>query len=308
MLEICGINLSFERPVLRGVHFSVPAGSVIGIVGASGGGKSSLLKTIAGLLDADSGSVIFNGEKVKGPSERLVPGHEEIQLVNQDFGLDVYHTVRENVLQKMLYLPKQLRDSFCSELIDLVELSAFSNQQAIYLSGGEQQRLAIARALAVEPEVLLLDEPFAHLDAHLKQKIGTYIQDLARERNMSCILVSHEGQDILEWCEEIHFMHEGVIERTADPIDFYFRPRTAYEGRFFGPINEIQVGKGKVLFRPNEYTVDPKGVCALEVVKSRFCGAYWINDTCTSSNESVVLFSQEPLPKKLNIVINKYHS
>jgi iron(III) transport system ATP-binding protein len=241
MLVIKNIQLRFDREILSNLSFSIKSGEIVGIVGASGGGKSSLLKIIAGLLDPSSGEVRLNGEKVKGPSQKLVPGHEAIQLVNQDFGLDIYHTVLENVQQKILYLPKDVRDQFTTELLDLVDLSELINQQAITLSGGEQQRLAIARALAVEPEVLLLDEPFAHLDAHLKQKIGNYIQSLAAIRKMTCILVSHEGQDVLEWSKSILFIEKGEVKRVDSPYNFYNFPTSLYEARFFGQINLLKI-------------------------------------------------------------------
>ena len=176
MLAVRSLNLAFKHTVLHDLTFEVAAGSIVGIVGPSGGGKSSLLKIIAGLLDANSGEVTWRNQRVKGPADQLVPGHPEIQLVNQDFGLDIYHTVEENVVQKMLYLPNDVRKQFSEELLDLVELTHLRSQQAIHLSGGEQQRLAIARSLAVEPEVILLDEPFAHLDAHLKVRIGNYLK------------------------------------------------------------------------------------------------------------------------------------
>lgn len=255
MLQVDNLSLHFDRPVLEGVSFHVKKGEVIGIVGASGDGKSSLLKIIAGYLQSTSGNVFFDRKKVLGPLEKLIPGHDEIQLVNQDFGLDSYHSVRENVVNNMLYLPKTMQQLFCDELLDLVELTDFQNQQAITLSGGEMQRLSIIRALAREPQVLLLDEPFAHLDVHLKNKLRNYIQRLAKIRKMTCILVSHDGSDVLEWCSQIHFLHKGKIERTDSPKNFYFHPRSSYEGKFFGELNVAKIDGKLQLFRPNEYEV-----------------------------------------------------
>src|SRR5687768_8025180 len=123
MLSIRSLNLRFAQLVLRDVDLTVESGQIVGVVGPSGGGKSSLLKIIAGLLDAGSGKVAWNAQRVKGPSEKLVPGHPEIQLVNQDFGLDVYHTVEQNIVQKMLYLPNDVRSRFSEELMDLVGLT-----------------------------------------------------------------------------------------------------------------------------------------------------------------------------------------
>ena len=309
LLRIESLELSFSYKVLDQLSMNVAAGAVIGIVGPSGGGKSSLLKIIAGLLDADSGSVSWNGKRVKGPRDVLVPGHEDIQLVNQDFGLDIYHTVEENVMQKMLYLPQDVRARFSAELLDLVDLAVLANEQAIHLSGGEQQRLAIIRALAAEPDLLLLDEPFAHLDAHLKERIGTYLKMLSETRGMTCILVSHEGQDILQWCEHIHFMNHGQLLRTDTPQGFYFRPESAYEALFFGEINEAVTENGPVLFRPVEYAIaaENEGI-PVTFQHAAFAGAYWRNFVCTTRGEALVLFAQQSLENVRAISINKQNT
>ena len=304
-LEIKGLEVSFDRPVLQGIELTWKKGAVVGVVGASGGGKSSLMKVIAGLLDANAGEVRWNRKRVKGPAEKLIPGHEQIQLVNQDFQLDLYHSVRENIRQKMLYLPVDIRESFIIELLELVDLEEQSEQQALTLSGGEQQRLAIARALATEPEVILLDEPFSHLDAHLKQRIGDYLRLLVKRRKMLCVLVSHEGQDVLEWCDEIVFLDKGKVKRTGTPIDFYYKPESAYEARFFGEINSLGPKRSPILFRPNQFEINPTGTWDGVVVNSRFAGSYWRNRVCVKKNEYLVLFSQEPLSKEIRFDIKR---
>ncbi|MDH4472311.1 MAG: ABC transporter ATP-binding protein [Fluviicola sp.] len=310
MLAVRSLNLAFKHAVLHDLTLEVQAGSIVGIVGPSGGGKSSLLKIIAGLLDANSGEVTWKDKRVKGPADQLVPGHPEIQLVNQDFGLDIYHTVEENVVQKMLYLPTDVRQRFSEELLDLVELTHLRGQQAIHLSGGEQQRLAIARSLAMEPEVILLDEPFAHLDAHLKVRIGNYLKVLSEVRGTTCILVSHEGQDVLQWCSTIHFMQHGVIQRSDSPEAFYFNPSSAYEALFFGEINVLNEGqKGELLFRPNEYTIVQSGQgITVRFITAQFAGAYWRNTVCTSNNETLVLFAQQSMDDVEKIEVTKRYS
>ena len=305
MLVINDIQLRFDREILSKISLSIHAGEIVGIVGASGGGKSSLLKIIAGLLDPSSGEVLLNGQIVKGPSQKLVPGHEAIQLVNQDFGLDIYHTVLENVQQKILYLPTDVRNVFSDELLDLVELTHLKSQKAISLSGGEQQRLAIARALAVEPDVLLLDEPFAHLDAHLKQKIGNYIQSLSKIRKMTCILVSHEGQDVLEWSKKIYFIEKGEVKRVDTPYNFYNFPSSLYEARFFGQINELKILGVSVLFRPHQFIKKTKDGIEVIVISCRFAGIYWIHEAVTSKKEKIVLYAPKQLPQKLMIDVKK---
>jgi iron(III) transport system ATP-binding protein len=305
MLVIKDIQLRFDREILSKISLSIKAGEIVGIVGASGGGKSSLLKIIAGLLDPSSGEVLLNGKIIKGPSQKLVPGHEAIQLVNQDFGLDIYHTVLENVQQKILYLPTDVRTVFSDELLDLVELTHLKAQKAITLSGGEQQRLAIARALAVEPDVLLLDEPFAHLDAHLKQKIGNYIQSLASIRKMTCILVSHEGQDVLEWSKKIYFIEKGEVKRVDTPYNFYNFPSSLYEARFFGQINELKINGVSVLFRPQQFIKKTKDGIEVIVKSCRFAGIYWIHEAVTAKKEKIVLYAPKQLPQKLMIDVKK---
>lgn len=276
MLKIEGIALTFDQPILSGIDLRIEEGSIVGFVGSSGSGKSSLLKIIAGYLQANTGLVYWNDEKVLGPHEQLIPGHPTIQLVNQDFKLDLFHTTRQNVIQSMLYLPNDVREVFADELLDLVELDKRAAIQARYLSGGEQQRLAIARALAAEPEVLLLDEPFSHLDAHLKHRIGNYIQVLSKERNMTCILVSHEGKDVMEWCELIHFIQEGKVTRTATPAQFWYTPSDYYEGVFFGELNEWIDEKGKKNYiRPSSIVSLNESGIAVQLLEERFIGTHW---------------------------------
>lgn len=299
MLSIGQIHFSYndQKNVLQGVSIDLKPGEIFGIVGASGGGKSTLLKIIAGLLDPSKGTVHWNDERVLGPSERLIPGHPEIQLVNQDFNLDLFHTVKENILVKMLHLTEKAKLHFCEELLDLVELTDVENQQARYLSGGEQQRLSIARALALESEVLLLDEPFSHLDAHLRLKIGAYIKQLIEIRNVLCVLVSHEGDEVMQWCRKIGFLHKGKLSRVDTPEAFYFKPSNFNEGAYFGELNEIKEGKTKILFRPCEYKVVQKGGLEVEFTDAVFFGAYWKSFFKTKHRKPIVLYADKPLKK-----------
>lgn len=303
MLSIKQIHFSYneQQKVLQGISIDLIPGEIFGIVGASGGGKSTLLKITAGLLDASKGSVYWKNERVKGPSERLIPGHPEIQLVNQDFNLDLFHTVKENILVKILHLPEKDRIRFCNELLDLVELKSIEGRQARYLSGGEQQRLCIARALALESEVLLLDEPFSHLDAHLRLKIGAYIKQLVEIRNTLCILVSHEGDEVMQWCEKIAFLNKGKFSRIDTPEGFYFNPSNFNEGAYFGELNEIKEGKTKILFRPCEYKVVEKGGMEVEFTDSIFFGAYWKSFFRTKNKETIILHANKSLKKVTRI-------
>lgn len=245
----------FGKPIIDGVSLNLKNGSFLGIVGPSGAGKSTLLKIIAGLLDADSGSVSLDSESISGPKDRLIPGHPEIKLVDQQFELDRFHTVEENLRLQMTHLPENLRAELTDELLSLMELGDLKKRKASELSGGEQQRLALARALACEPKVLLLDEPFAHLDAPIKSKVIRYLAALRKTRKTSFVLVSHDGREVLSLADEIAYFNEGKIQRTASPKAFYSESFSADEARFFGEINSLRIGRKTYLFRPDAYFV-----------------------------------------------------
>lgn len=306
MLQLESVVLKHnDRVVVNGISLSVSPGQIHGIIGASGEGKSTLLKAIGGYHQVSEGSIRLNDKRVLGPHDKLVPGHDDICLVNQDFRLDIYHTVEENVIQAMLYLPNELRQTYAEELLELVDLTHLKQQEARYLSGGEQQRLAIIRALAQEPSILLLDEPFSHLDVHLKRKIGSYIKALIEVRDMAVIMVSHEGQDILEWCEVVHYLKNGQFVRSDEPMNFYFSPSTETEALYFGAINAYKKDGKTILFRPTEYVLDDNGE-SCKVLNSMFCGAYFRNHVQVSKQSEWILYSEKPLPKTIKVKIRKF--
>lgn len=311
MLKINSISFSYKESIFQDVSFEIGKGEIIGIVGNSGAGKTTLLKVLSGLLDATKGEVVFDGEVVHGPAYNLIPGHEEIKLVNQDFGLDLYHTVRENIREKVLHLPKKERDELVEELLDLIELNHHANQKAILLSGGEQQRLALARAIAGEPSLLLLDEPFVHLDGRLRMKISNYLLQLKELRGMSIVLVSHDGAEILSFADRIIYFSKGKINRIASPKEFYFLPVSKEEAELFGVINSIEINEKEVLFRPTEFELsNNKTVESISVtfLGSQFAGAYFINYFQVENKERIVLFHNKSLDEEKEIIIKKRDS
>lgn len=308
MLKVRGVNFKRGREILSGIDLDLKQGQVIGLVGPSGAGKSTLLKIIAGLLDADTGTVYLGKQRVVGPGYRLIPGHPEVRLVNQDFALDLYHTVRENLLVQANYLPNAECNELVDEILSILDLEALSQQQAIYLSGGEQQRLALGRALAKEPKVILLDEPFSQIDAHLKYRISDYLMRLKKIRKTAFILVTHDGQEALNLADKILFFDEGKIQRADTPEAFYFQPRSAFEGLFFGDLNTIRIDKKEFSFRPTEFSLDLSDNAMLldvKFVRKSFSGPYFQNYFVTNKKEKIVLYHKEALENVEKIAIIK---
>jgi iron(III) transport system ATP-binding protein len=294
ILELKNVSLSFDRPVLKRVAFSLKEGQIISIVGKSGAGKTSLLRIMAGFLEPDSGEALFEGRRIQGPSTKLLPGHDEIQLVNQDFKLDDFHTVEENIKLQILHLPEKVRDHFSRELLELMGLTDHSGKQARYLSGGEQQRLAIARVLAKEPKIILLDEPFSHLDALLRNRLINYLLELRRLRGTSFVLVSHDGSEVLGLSDVIYFMKNGVLTKKGSPLKVYYRSGSLEEARIFGPINSVRIGDDRFIFRPDEYLEDEElglPLLKLKFIESLFTGPVYENHFITDHKEKVVLYS-----------------
>ena len=304
MIELHNIGVKREDWVLRNVNLSIAQGELIGIIGQSGIGKTTLLKLISGLVDVSEGEVRFQGVKLIGPSEKLIPGYEEIQLVNQDFGLEPYHTVWQNVKEKVLNLNQEDQDLVVTEFLELVELKHLKNRKAIVLSGGEQQRLAIARALACEPKVLLLDEPFVHIDQRLRLKIVNYLLTLNKVRNTTIVLVSHDGAEVMGFVKKVvHIAAEG-IERIDSIKNMFYHPATFEQGQLMGWINQIELEGEKVLFRPNEYAIVESGI-ELSFTNFLDTGISVFNYFKTAKGEDIVLISMAPLNQVKSINIKR---
>lgn len=308
MFTIQGIYFErATRSILSNIQLTVKKGEMLGLVGPSGAGKSTLLHIVAGLLDASKGTVKLDGERILGPKDRLVPGHPEVQLVNQEFGLDLYHTVRENLLVKANHLTKEVRDLFADELLELLGLTAIAGSQAVYISGGEKQRLALGRALIMEPKVILLDEPFAHMDAHIKRKVVHYLQALKKTRKTSFVFVTHDGQDVLGLADKIAYFSDGEIKRIDVPKAFFEQPSSYQEALFFGEINRLKIERKEILFRPHQFSLDPIVGAHKMTVQFQFSTYYgeFIQSTFkVNKKEFIVLNHAESLENVQEIYIN----
>lgn len=303
MIRVQNIGVLRDDWVLREVSLDLEEGCLLGIIGDSGAGKTTLLKAIAGLVDVVEGGVCLDEKKLIGPTEKLVPGYEDIQLVNQDFALELFHTVRENIREKILHLPKVDQEELTDELLALLELETLSDRQARWLSGGEQQRLAIARALACEPRFLMLDEPFVHLDQRLRMNVMRYLQELNEVRKTGIVLVSHDGAEMMGFVKEVVHLQDGKIQRKCTVEEMYFDPESTHQASLLGLINRVKTDRGEVLFRPSEYRIG--GTLPLEFSHAFDTGVVVFNYFRTESGEEIVLSAASELAEVTSIEIEK---
>ena len=307
MLEVNNVTVAYDnKSVVKKCTFRLEEGEIAVLLGASGEGKTSLLKAIAGLKDRKKGSVYFQNEPVKDPKDVLVPGHDLIRLVNQDFNLDEFNTVEENIRMKLLRFDKDYLDKRTRKLLRLGRLTTLKNKKARDLSGGQKQRLAIARALADEPELLLLDEPFNQLDFRSKNKIAEHIRKYLKDNNITAILVTHNGMEAMEWADKIIYMEKGKIKRIDSPDNFFEHPNTVKEAGFFGELNKLKINGEEIYFRPSffssEQTASFKRKLKVHFEERKKLGWYSIF-TFSFEGQLFKLFSTEDISSLTQIYI-----
>ncbi len=278
-LEVKNVCIDYEaKSVVKDCSFEVNAGEVVVILGASGVGKTSLLKAVGGFVPLSNGAIHFDSEPVVGPDEQLVPGHALVKLINQDFALDDFHSVEENLRLKLLPYDDDYKNERINTLLRLIKLTPIRDMKASDLSGGQRQRLAIARALADEPEFVLLDEPFNQLDYQTKSRIGQHIKRYLKQNKIGAIMVTHNGIEAMDWADRILFMSDGKILRSDTPKNFYETPSDPQEASFFGIVNKVQLTDEAIYFRPASFKKVPEGdfniKLELEFTESQFLGWY----------------------------------
>ncbi len=191
----------------------------IAIVGETGSGKSTLLKMIAGLEQPDSGAVYFQQKRVIGPHEQLIPGHPDIAYLSQFFELRNNYKVKE-----VLTYENYMEEDKCQDIYRICDILHLVERWTDELSGGEKQRVALAKLLTNSPSLLLLDEPFAHLDRFHKNRMKELTESISVKLGMGCIMVSHDAQDVLSWADELHILDKGKIIQSGTPVDVYHYP------------------------------------------------------------------------------------
>lgn len=295
LLEINNLFFSHnkENPLFQNLNLRFEENRIIALAGESGCGKSTLLNLIYGLLDWESGEIIFNGTKLLGPKGNLVPGEPEMKFVAQNFDLMPYATVAENVGKFISNINLKQKKETVTELLEVVGLQEFANVLPKYLSGGQQQRVAIARALSVLPKLLILDEPFSNLDFPRKIELRERLFRYVKQHGVSLIISTHELQDIMPWLDQIVILQDGRLIQNDSPEETYRNPYNSYVAKLFGEVNIFSEAEAedfqltKFSYYPKEIRITETGLEA-EVLESRFAGNYYWNKLRAKGKELVV--------------------
>lgn len=241
MLSLTNISFKYnpEIPVVQNISFEIPQGTHVSILGESGCGKSTLLKLIYGLYDVEKGTIFWKNNQVLGPSYNLVPGHEKMKYLAQDFGLMPYTTAAENIGTYLSNFYPEEKQQRIQELLEMVEMTAFANVKPKFLSGGQQQRIALAKVLAREPELLLLDEPFSQIDNFRKNTLRRNLFSYLKAKNITCIVATHDSTDALSFSDKTIILKQGKLIAQDTPQQLYNHPKNRYVASLFGEINAL---------------------------------------------------------------------
>ena len=289
-VELKNINKTFgDYKASDNVNFGIEKGKLIGLLGPSGSGKTTILRMIAGLENPDSGEIVIDGKVVND-----IPASKRgIGFVFQNYALFRYMTVFDNIAfgLKIQKKSKKFIKKIVNELVKLIGLEGLEKRYPSQLSGGQKQRVAFARALAPNPNLLLLDEPFAAIDAKVRQELRSWLKDMIERLGVTSIFVTHDQSEAIEVADEIIITNKGRIEQIGSPINIYQHPETAFSASFFGQTTtlddytkfktfDVVDNVDRAVIRPefvkvtklSETTAQKASVSVGEVIKTSFRG------------------------------------
>ena len=292
------------RTLVKEVCFFISAGKKVALMGETGSGKSTVMKMMAGLVQPSSGNTFFEGSRVKGPDEVLLPGHEAIAYLSQHFELRNNYRVHE-----LLEMANKMEDEEAAVIYSICRINHLLDRKVHQLSGGERQRIALARLLVGKPRLLLLDEPFTNLDLFNNRIINDVIRQICNKMAITCVLVSHDPVEVLSWADELLIMKHGELIFQGSPKEAYAMPKDEYIAGLLGEYNMISPaqetlytlfgfeGKEETMFvRPEKIDIgkDPtKGIPGV-VIEVKFLGAH--HSLLVKTNEMDLIVYTESAP------------
>ncbi len=298
--------------VVHPISFALEPGSKVAIMGATGSGKSSLLKLIAGLLQPTQGSIYFNGEKVLGPDEQLLPGHSWIAYLSQHFELrNNYH------VYELLEMASKIEKEEAEIIFRICDIDHLLKRRSNQLSGGERQRISLAAALIRKPGLLLLDEPFSNADMLHKEVLKNILEQVNTQLKTAIIMVSHDPLDILPWAEQLLVLKEGRLIQTGTPDEIYYDPKNEYVASLTGHYNILTPTELRSLglsptsetatkiIRPQELTLNTNGEgVAATITKKNFLGSCFLIIAVAEGHEIKVITTMKQWEKGEQVFIS----
>lgn len=242
-LQALAVSKTYPGERLAGVNqisLNIQPQQITAIIGESGSGKSTLLRLLYGLLSPEAGRVTFKGERIWGPEEKLIPGHDAMKMVTQDTdGLNLFAKVWDNVAVLLPNTDVAAKEQRTEEVLKQLNIHKLADKQAFFLSGGEKQRVAIARALATRPEVLLLDEPFNQVDTSFREGLQQDIRQIVHDTGLTVIMVSHDPAEVLSMADELIVLKDGEIIEAGHPKTLYQNPQNLYTAKLLTNCNVL---------------------------------------------------------------------
>lgn len=306
-LELRSVEAGYdERAVLKSFDFTLYDGEIGCLLGPSGCGKTTALRCIAGFEKITSGEILLHGNPVATPRLSVAPEQRRVGLMFQDLALFSHLTVEQNIAFGLQHLARKERQEVVEIYLERLELTSVRARPSRELSGGQQQRVALGRALAPEPEVLLLDEPFSSLDPELRRRLKKEVRDLLKKLGATALFVTHDLHEAYDVADRIALVHEGKVVQVGAPEEIFFNPQTRFVSKFMGQeqflegevlqvdsqgLGEIQTPlatlsgllpeavrlpglKVDVMIRPDQLILDASGPLQGEVIDQVFRGLY----------------------------------
>ena len=302
LLEVNNISKQQQdRIIVDDISFEQNALQKIAVTGESGSGKTTLLKMISGHAQPTSGTIVFDGKRVIGPEEKLLPGHKEIAYLSQHYELLNNYRVEE-----LIWFENKLSEETATELFKICRIHHLLKRATGQLSGGEKQRIALCMLLVKQPGMLVLDEPFSNLDLIHKDILKAVLQDIREKLQVTCMLASHDPHDTLSWADEILVMKEGKLLQRGTPQEVYHKPVNEYVAGLFGKYNLLKPhiaalfgidSKGDdVMTRPENFKIHRTGNRVKGIIqKIRFWGSYYEVEVLVDDAKIVVRTNENEL-------------
>ncbi|MBW2937313.1 ABC transporter ATP-binding protein [Aureisphaera sp. CAU 1614] len=305
MLQVAINSFSYaDKEILSDISFSLEKGEHLSVLGESGCGKSTLLHIIYGLLHLEKGTLYWEDKQLLGPNFNLVPGEDSMKLVAQEFKVMPFISVAENIATHLSRLDLKSDRKRVNELLEVVEMESFPETMVKNLSGGQKQRVALAKALAKEPQLLLLDEPFSNIDTFRKNTLRRKLFGYLKENNIACITATHDAEEALAFSDKILLLKDGKIEKLDTPENIYNALDNVYQAGFFGEVSIVPSGilsNEELILLPNQLQLSENETeFKVLIQKNYFKGKNYLIQTKFGDH---LIFFENQNPIKLNIEV-----